>query len=102
MAWQKVAREDQIDAEFPTAVSVGETLVALYNINGQIHATSNVCTHQFALLSDGFVDGDCIECPLHQALFHIPSGERQSGPTCDDLKTYPTKVEDGNVFVDCD
>lgn len=102
MPWHKVAREDQIDADIPSAVSVGENLIALYKVNGQVYGTSNVCTHQFALLSDGYIDNDCIECPLHQALFHIPTGERQSGPTCDDLKTYPIKIENGDVFVDCD
>lgn len=100
MPWHKVAQEDQLDAEYPTAVSVGETLIALYKVDGQAYATSNVCTHQFALLSDGYVDGDCIECPLHQALFHIPTGKLQSGPTCDDLKTFPIKIEGGEVFVE--
>ncbi|MDB5799048.1 MAG: ferredoxin [Paucimonas sp.] len=102
MAWQKVAREDALDTEYPTPVSVGEKMIALYKVEGQVFGTSNVCTHQFALLSEGYIDGDCIECPLHQALFHIPTGKLQSGPTCDDLKTYPVKIENGDVFVDCD
>jgi 3-phenylpropionate/trans-cinnamate dioxygenase ferredoxin subunit len=102
MTWHPVAMMDDLEQEEATAVSVGDTLLALYKLDGKIFATSNVCTHQFALMTDGFVDEDCIECPLHQARFHIPSGERRSGPECANLPTFPVRIEDGRVFVHCE
>jgi nitrite reductase/ring-hydroxylating ferredoxin subunit len=41
--------------------------IALYRCRGEFFATSDICTHAFALLSDGWLDGHEIECPLHGA-----------------------------------
>ncbi len=38
------------------------TLVAVYNIDGTFYATDAVCTHAFADLADGTLDGDVITC----------------------------------------
>jgi 3-phenylpropionate/trans-cinnamate dioxygenase ferredoxin subunit len=102
MAWHKVADKNELPEDEAFAVSVGNNLIALIRQGEQVYGTSNVCTHQFALMSDGFVDDDCIECPLHQARFHIVTGKVMSGPSCSDLKTYPVKIEDNLVFVECD
>ena len=40
-----------------------------------------------------------IECPMHQGVFDIKTGEAVSPPACDDLKTYPVKVEDNNIYI---
>lgn len=100
MAWQKVLNESDIDPTYPTPVDVGDKSIALYRLGEQVYATSNICTHEMAYLSDGYVENDCIECPLHQAIFHIPTGELRAGPSCDNLKTFPVKLEGGEVYVD--
>jgi nitrite reductase/ring-hydroxylating ferredoxin subunit len=74
--------------------------VALYNVSGALYATDNICPHGMALLSDGYIDGDCVECPLHQALFDIKSGKVMSGPAETDIASYPVKLEGGTVFLD--
>jgi nitrite reductase/ring-hydroxylating ferredoxin subunit len=69
-------------------------------VKGEIYAIGNVCTHQFALLTDGYVEAEeYVECPLHQARFHIPTGKTQGPPADDDVKTYPTKVHEGRILV---
>ena len=80
-------------------VKVNGLSVALYRIEGMVYATSDVCTHEFALLSEGYLDGDYIECPLHQALFHIPTGEVRSPPASEPISTYPAKEEADRVLV---
>jgi 3-phenylpropionate/trans-cinnamate dioxygenase ferredoxin component len=72
---------------------------AIYRTPSGWHATAGLCTHEEAHLADGLVMGDIIECPLHQGRFHIPSGEAKGAPVIDGLATFPTKVEDGQVFV---
>lgn len=102
MGWQRVARVGDIEEGEAFPVSVGQAEIALVKLGDQLHGISNVCTHEFALLSDGIVEDDCIECPLHQARFHVPTGELRSGPACERLRTYPVRVhEDGSVLVDC-
>jgi nitrite reductase/ring-hydroxylating ferredoxin subunit len=102
MAWHRVADASELDEDLPLPVEVGKTLIALFKQGENVCATSNVCTHQFALMSDGFVDGEYIECPLHQGRFHIATGKAVCAPVCVDLAVYPAKIDGDAVFVDCD
>ena len=100
MAWHVAAKADEVAEGEVLGVVVDGEPVALYKVEGEIYATSNVCTHEFALLSDGFVDGDCIECPLHQARFHIPTGDVRSAPASESIKPFATKIENGQILVE--
>jgi nitrite reductase/ring-hydroxylating ferredoxin subunit len=100
MTWHAVAKVDDLREGEVVPLTIGTENVALYRIEGWFHATSNICTHAMAVMSDGYVDGDCIECPIHQALFHIPTGDVRSGPATEPLKTYPVKIEHDQVLVE--
>jgi nitrite reductase/ring-hydroxylating ferredoxin subunit len=100
MAWQVGAKADQVKEGEVLGVTIGRQDVALYRIGGTVYATSNVCSHEFALLSDGTIDGDCIECPLHQAKFHIPSGAVRAAPADAPIATYPVKLDGDRILVD--
>lgn len=97
--WHRVANIDEIEVDEALAVNVGDIEIALININGVIYALNNICTHEYACMSDGSVEGEIIECPLHQAQFHIPTGKVLSSPATIDLQTYATKVEGSDVYV---
>jgi nitrite reductase/ring-hydroxylating ferredoxin subunit len=100
MAWREVAKADDVVEGKVLAASAANKMIALYRIDGALYATSDICTHAFALLSDGYLDGDCIECPIHQAVFHVPTGEVRSDPATEPLQTYPVKVDGDMVMVD--
>lgn len=53
---------------------------------------SDVCTHAYALLSDGWLDGYEIECPLHGARFDVRTGAALTSPAETALATYPVRV----------
>jgi nitrite reductase/ring-hydroxylating ferredoxin subunit len=74
--------------------------IALYNLDGTIFATDNVCTHAFAMLTDGWLDGEVIECPLHAGRFEIKTGKGLGPPIPCDLKTYRVRVVGDEVQVD--
>ena len=73
--------------------------VAVYNVDGCFYATQDQCTHGLASLSDGFLIGEFIECPLHQGMFDVRTGEASSPPCVTSLKTYKTLVKDGVIFL---
>ena len=73
--------------------------VALCNLDGEFHAFEDVCTHQFAYLSEGELVGDRIRCPLHGATFDVRSGEAKSSPAVKPVAKHEIKVEDGNIYV---
>jgi 3-phenylpropionate/trans-cinnamate dioxygenase ferredoxin subunit len=102
MTWHDVAELGKVAPDEVTPVRVGKHQIALYNLAGTIHATSNICTHQYALMSDGYVEDQWVECPLHQARFDIVTGKALSDPATVALKVYPVKVENNRVFIDVD
>jgi nitrite reductase/ring-hydroxylating ferredoxin subunit len=97
--WVKVASVDDVPEGGTLQVEIGGEAVCLYNLGGRIYATQDMCTHAQASLAEGFIEGDCIECPLHQALFHIPTGEVRSEPATENLRVFPVRVQDGAVEV---
>ena len=73
--------------------------IAVCNAGGRLYAIDNICTHEFACLTDGFIEDDEVECPLHQARFQIRTGKAMSAPATEDLRTYSViRMEDG-IFV---
>jgi nitrite reductase/ring-hydroxylating ferredoxin subunit len=97
--WHDVATVSEIAEGEAKQVEAAGELIAIFNIGGCLHATSDTCTHEEASLCDGYVDGDTIECPLHQAVFHIPTGKVLSEPATKDLRVFPIRIENGTVQV---
>lgn len=98
--WIDVATLADVPEGQMLAVDVRGQPVCLYNLGGSVYATQNVCTHAEASLAEGYIDGDCIECPLHQALFDIRTGKVKSAPATEDLRVYPVRVEGEVIRVD--
>ena len=76
-----------------------DRFVALCNVDGELYAIEDVCTHQFAYLSEGGLEGEQIKCPLHGAKFDVKTGEAKSLPAVKAVPTHELKVEDGHVYV---
>ena len=97
--WIKVAKVADIDEDDLIQVKVEDELIAVYNVSGNFYASSDICTHEYACLSDGFVIDGVIECPLHQGCFEIATGKAMGAPVDVDLKTYSVKVEGEDIFI---
>ena len=77
--------------------------LAVYNLDGRFYATSDLCTHATASLAEGeIVDGDLVACPVHDGLFHIPTGQAMAFPCTVDLRTYRVIEDDDSVYADLD
>ncbi len=100
MAWHEVARIDQLDDDEVLGVEAAGIPVAVYKLDGEYFATNDICTHEHAKLSDGYVEEGCIECPLHMGMFEIATGKARGAPVEVDIATYPVKLEDGAILVD--
>ena len=98
----KVAKVDDIPNGEALQADVDGTSLALVQVDGQVFCVQDICTHEHAHLSEGFVEGFEIECPLHGSIFDVRTGEVKSLPATEDLKTYNVKVEDGDVLVEVD
>ncbi|NMM43410.1 FAD-dependent oxidoreductase [Rhodospirillaceae bacterium KN72] len=102
MAWFQSIPAADVHTQGAVGVEVDGLRIALFSLDGDIHATGNICTHAFALLTDGHVENGCVECPLHQGLFDIRTGKAQGTPVTKDIATYAVDIRDGQVWVDTD
>jgi 3-phenylpropionate/trans-cinnamate dioxygenase ferredoxin subunit len=75
------------------------TEIGIYKVGDALYALENVCPHAYALLTQGFVDGDTVECPLHEAVFHIPTGKCLKEPGGRDLKVYAVRLAGEEIQI---
>ncbi|KWS85717.1 non-heme iron oxygenase ferredoxin subunit [Pseudomonas syringae] len=96
-SWTKVCVTTDVQPDTAFACEVEGKMIAVYLVEERYFATENVCPHAYALLSDGWLEGTEIEWPLHGARFDIKTGVVLEGPAECGLKTYPIRVEDGEI-----
>ena len=73
---------------------------AIFNIDGLFYATQGNCfCEEQALISEGTIDGDEIECSSCSRTFNIHSGDNISDPTADRLKIYEISEENGSLYL---
>ncbi|MFT5443305.1 MAG: 3-phenylpropionate/trans-cinnamate dioxygenase ferredoxin subunit [Myxococcota bacterium] len=81
------------------AVVVGETKVLICNVDGELFAVENQCTHARVLLTSArMIDGE-IECPVHGARFDAKSGAVMCAPARRGLRTFAVTRADGGVTI---
>ncbi len=80
-------------------VAVGELPIALVRLEDGVFALRDLCSHGHARLSEGFVEGDCIECPLHQGLIGIRDGSPCSAPVTEPVQSIPARVIGNRIEV---
>ena len=90
----EISPGDMITVDFPSGDAV---LIA--NVDGVIHACDDICSHAYASLSEGDINGPEVECPLHGAVFNITTGEALTPPADAPIKVYQVQVEGDDIFV---
>ena len=83
-------------------VAVAGRDIAVYTVGDAVYATDNLCTHGAARMSDGFLEGREIECPLHQGRFDVCTGQAMCAPLTENIRTYPVKIENLRVMLKLD
>ena len=97
--WVRAASRGDIAAGEVIGVELAGRSIAIYDDDGTLYATDNICTHAYARLSDGWLDGETIECPLHAARFDIRTGKVLDPPATEDLKIYPVRLVGDDIEV---
>jgi len=80
-------------------VEVGERGVCLVNLEGEIYAFRDNCSHRDFPLSQGALENGRLECAWHGAQFDVRSGRAVRLPAIKPIQTYDVKVEDGDIYV---
>jgi nitrite reductase/ring-hydroxylating ferredoxin subunit len=98
--WVRVTAVADVPENGMTGVRLGDREIAVYHLpGGEFRATDNVCTHEYAQLSDGWLENGEIECPLHAGRFDVRTGKALCAPVEQDLPIYEVRVEGADVLV---
>ena len=77
---------------------VNDIEIAVFKINSEVFAVSNICPHQqTALIYDGIIEDGCVVCPAHGWMFNIRTGKKPSGGN--GLQIYPVEVFNEEIYV---
>jgi nitrite reductase/ring-hydroxylating ferredoxin subunit len=96
----KLCKTDEVAPGTAIKVETGDLVVAVFNLDGAFYVTDDHCTHGPGSLCEGYIDGDIVECNFHNGQFNIRTGEVVSPPPMVPVRTYPTVVEDGEVYIE--
>lgn len=97
----KVATVDEVPLNGSLLVQYDGTEVALFNLNGEIYAIENVCTHDGGPLVEGTIINGCeVMCPRHGARFDIRTGEALSFPAFEPTASYAVRVEGNEIWIE--
>jgi 3-phenylpropionate/trans-cinnamate dioxygenase ferredoxin component len=73
--------------------------ILICNVDGSFFAIEDVCTHDGAPLDQGDLDGNCIVCPRHGAMFDVRTGDALTLPAVIPLSTYAVELKDGEILI---
>jgi len=80
-------------------VTVNGENVALFRKGDEVFAIGDTCPHQGGSLSEGWVEGDIVTCPLHGWEFDLRTGACMTVPG-ENVGAYRVSVENGAIFVE--
>ncbi len=95
----KIADAKDLPPGTSTCVEFEGQQVALFNVDGSIHAISDACTHVGGQLSEGELDGNVVTCPLHGATFDVTTGKVTGAPASSDADCFQVRVEDDDIRI---
>lgn len=96
----RCGRADEIPPGGTKVVQVREHVVAIFNLEGTLHAIENACPHQGGPLGEGYLEGDgVVSCPWHGWTFDVRTGVSPIDPDMK-VRRYPVKVEAGEIILE--
>lgn len=95
----KVAQLDDLSPGEMMMVEVGDDRILLANVEGNVHAIEDICSHAYASLSEGDLNGREVECPLHGGAFDLVSGEAVTPPATESVKVYELRIEGQDILL---
>jgi 3-phenylpropionate/trans-cinnamate dioxygenase ferredoxin subunit len=97
----RVCAESELGQDEAFRVELGDVAIAVVkDSSGTVHAIGDTCTHGDISLSEGFVDGETLECWAHGSKFSLVTGMPLSLPAYEPVPVYRVTIVDGDIYVD--
>ena len=101
MALHRVALASEIGPGRALRVDVDGVEILVCNVAGTFYAIEDLCTHDGGPLDQGVLEGHCVTCPRHGAMFDVTTGAALTLPAVVPVMTFPVRNKDGNLYVEC-
>ncbi len=95
----KVAQVGDLSPGEMMTVDLGQERVLLVNVEGDVYACEDVCSHAYASLGEGDLNGKEVECPLHGACFNVITGEVLSPPADENVRVFELRIDGEDILV---
>ena|SRR5215469_16971365 len=100
MARHLAARRSEISPGTTRRVVIDGNEILICNVDGNIYAIEDVCTHDGGPLDQGELEGEVVVCPRHGATFDVRTGDALTLPAVVPLLTYPVTLEGDDVYLE--
>lgn len=97
--FEKIAETSELSPGEMKSVPLGQGEVLLANVDGNFYAISDTCTHMGGTLSDGDLDGEQVQCPLHGAIFNVITGEVHNPPARVGVQAHEVRISGNDILV---
>lgn len=97
--WVTVANADELREDELMGTSVDDVPMLVANAGGEYRAVGDICPHAGCLLSQGWIEGEAVECSCHGSVFDLRTGEVVQPPAEEPVPVYDVRVEGGDVQV---
>ena len=96
--FKKVLNRADLPVGSGKTVEIDGKSIAVFNVEGALHAIDNTCVHQGGSLGEGTLDGSVVTCPLHGWQYDVKTGTGTTNPQAQ-LKTYEVKADGDDILV---
>lgn len=97
--WIDVAPAGDVPRGEHRVYEVDGRFVAVYNVQDELYAIEDVCTHDGNPLSDGPVEGTEVICSRHGARFCLRTGAALTPPAYEPVATFPVREHAGRLEI---
>ncbi|MFZ4503159.1 MAG: Rieske (2Fe-2S) protein [Methylovulum sp.] len=97
--WINVAPETSLAKGEHLLITLNESSVAVFNIEGKFYSIEDMCSHDGTEIASGIIKGEEIICPRHGARFCLKTGAVKCAPAYEAIAAFPTRVVDGWIQI---
>ncbi|WP_156759434.1 non-heme iron oxygenase ferredoxin subunit [Microbacterium karelineae] len=101
MSATRVCSFSELEQDEALRVEVDGTPISVVrDSNDEVHAIGDTCTHGDISLSEGFVEGDTLECWAHGSAFSLRTGKPLNLPAYEPVPVYAVQIDGDDVLID--
>jgi nitrite reductase/ring-hydroxylating ferredoxin subunit len=94
-----IAQTTEIAEGEMVQVELGDSIIAVANVDGAFHAFDAECPHAGGPLDEGELEGETVVCPWHGGEFDVKTGEVLAPPPMEALTTFEVRVDGTNIQI---